>query len=279
MSFTDSSSDWIYSYHSGDPVSSDDVSADIPMHTNYGTTQLNLVSATGGDTANPFDVSAATSVSSGGSGGSSNSGGTGSSSTPPSNYNSVLKAHGIIGPIAFVLLYPLGAIAIRALSFPGLLWLHAGWMASTYILVLISMSLGIWLGVKSQQIDTYHAIVGLVVVGSLLVQPATGLAHHILYKRQGRPNTATYPHIWWGRAVITLGIINGGLGLRLADNTRNGEIAYGFVAGFMWLMWMVVILATFFKSRNKTKGETGDNLVGKTESRRRMRKESANSSY
>lgn len=38
--------------------------------------------------------------------------------------------------------------------------------------------------------------------------------------------------------MITLGIINGGLGLRLAGNTQKGEIAYGVVAGVIWLVWM-----------------------------------------
>jgi len=29
--------------------------------------------------------------------------------------------------------------------------------------------------------------------------------------------------------------MNVGLGLRLADNTKNGEIGYGVIAGLMWL--------------------------------------------
>lgn len=42
--------------------------------------------------------------------------------------------------------------------------------------------------------------------------------------------------------MITLGIINGGLGLRLSNNTRKGEIAYGVVAGVIWLVWMAAAL-------------------------------------
>lgn len=39
--------------------------------------------------------------------------------------------------------------------------------------------------------------------------------------------------------MITLGIINGGLGLRFAENASSGrEIAYGVVAGVVWLVWM-----------------------------------------
>lgn len=62
--------------------------------------------------------------------------------------------------------------------------------------------------------------------------------------------------------MITLGIINGGLGLQLVANTTTGEIAYGIVAGFMWLLWMLVIILAFLKSRSTTKGESGDSFFG-----------------
>jgi hypothetical protein len=42
--------------------------------------------------------------------------------------------------------------------------------------------------------------------------------------------------------VITLGIINGGLGFMLADqmgmSSRTGMIVYGVVAGIIWLVWV-----------------------------------------
>ena len=52
-------------------------------------------------------------------------------------------AHAILLPVAFVLFFPFGAIIIRLTSFRGLVWLHAGWMLFTYVIVLAGMSLGI----------------------------------------------------------------------------------------------------------------------------------------
>ena len=49
-------------------------------------------------------------------------------------------------------------------------------------------------------------------------------------------------HIWYGRLLILLGIINGGLGLQLAANTTAGEIIYGSVAGIMLLIYLVAAL-------------------------------------
>jgi hypothetical protein len=55
-----------------------------------------------------------------------------------------------------------------------------------------------------------------------------------------------------GRILITLGMINGGLGLLLADNASRGEkIAYGVIAGFIWLLWMVIaVLGELSMARN-----------------------------
>lgn len=85
-----------------------------------------------------------------------------------------------------------------------------------------------------------------------------------MYKRNGGVRTIWASlHVWYGRALITLGIINGGLGLRLSENTKGGEIAYGVVAGFMWLLWMAVSIASYVRSmKQQTSGETGEKLTG-----------------
>ena len=55
-------------------------------------------------------------------------------------------------------------------------------------------------------------------------------------------------HVWLGRIAVTLGIINGGLGLRLSDNTTKGEIAYGVIAGLVWVGWVAVVIWKFLKT-------------------------------
>jgi hypothetical protein len=152
---------------------------------------------------------------------------------------------------------------VRASNFRKLVWFHAGWMVFTYMMVLAGMGLGVWMAVTTDQIDEYHAIIGLVVTGALLFQPVTGLVHHLLYKRKGSANAATYPHIWWGRTVITLGIINGAFGLQLSGHVpRGGYIGYGVGAGIIWCLWMAVILVAFIKSRGNREGETGGKMFG-----------------
>jgi len=149
MTFTDTASNWIWAYKSGDAISSDSVSATITQHSSYGTATLDLANAVGGSSSNPFLTTTASSPtssnpsSSGGSNSSSSSSDSTSSNDPPANYNMVRMAHAILAPLAFVLFFPFGAIAIRIFKFRNLVYFHAGWMVLTYILVLASMGMGI----------------------------------------------------------------------------------------------------------------------------------------
>jgi hypothetical protein len=107
-----------------------------------------------------------------------------------------------------------------------------------------------------------HVITGLVIFCVATIQPWLGWIHHIIFRRRliafkkgidakkpGR-TILTRLHIWIGRTLILLGVVNGGLGLRLAATTpfntpsvtRKVEIAYGVLAGLMFLLYAGVSL-------------------------------------
>ena len=109
-----------------------------------------------------------------------------------------------------------------------------------------------------------HPIIGIIVVGALAFQPIGGLIHHYMYKKYHQRTIWAITHVWSGRIVLTLGMINGGLGLMLSDNTVKGEIAYGVVAGVMWLTWMAAAVWGHLRSQGRL-GETGEKAVGHSE--------------
>ena len=76
----------------------------------------------------------------------------------------------------------------------------------------------------------------------LIFQPLIGLLHHRAYGTSGTPTSWSIVHVWLGRVIVTLGIINGGLGLRLSADTTNGEIIYGVLAGLVWSVWVGLTL-------------------------------------
>jgi hypothetical protein len=87
-----------------------------------------------------------------------------------------------------------------------------------------------------------HTIFGTTLLALFLIQPFIGLFHHMQFKKTGGRTPVSHAHIWYGRIIMLLAVINGGLGLQLANNTRNGEIAYGVVAGVVAVVYAVAVL-------------------------------------
>lgn len=110
-----------------------------------------------------------------------------------------------------------------------------------------------------EQIDQSHPILGLVIISLLVIQPFLGMVHHNVFKRTNQRSFWSSAHVWYGRVLITIGIINGGLGLKLSDNTTKGEIGYGVVAGIMWVIWMAVaVRSDLRKSVARKGGDSGE---------------------
>ncbi|KAF7889144.1 hypothetical protein EAF00_009444 [Botryotinia globosa] len=103
--------------------------------------------------------------------------------------------------------------------------------------------------------NTTHMIFGIILVILFFIQPFLGLIHHWRYMRAQQRGMFGHIHLWYGRILIVLAVINGGLGLQLAANTRNGEVAYAVVAAFMGAFYIgVVILTSMRKKRLNRNG-------------------------
>lgn len=60
----------------------------------------------------------------------------------------------------------------------------------------------------------------------MAIQPVLGAIHHLRFKRQRRRGIFSHLHVWYGRSLILVGIINCGLGLQLAGTKGSFRIAY-----------------------------------------------------
>jgi len=87
-----------------------------------------------------------------------------------------------------------------------------------------------------------HPIIGLVTLVLLLPQPIFGVVHHARFKRIQRRQVWSYLHLFNGRISVTVGIINGALGLNLAAASAYRKRVYIIVAAVMWSLWMLVSL-------------------------------------
>jgi len=252
MDFSQSSTDWIYAMGSGTPFETDAKDATITYHGPTGRAPFtwDLSPAMGGNSVNPFLAAAATNATT-----TTTTTSSSSSAFSPSFvhlYERVRLAHGSLAGIAFVGLFPIGAILIRLASFKGVVWVHAAIQAIATILYVAAFGLGIWMWTSAPLDGHIHPIIGCVIFAVLLIQPLTGFLHHRFFVKRAKNAAAgenissrtwsSYLHLFTGRAVVLLGIINGGLGLWLAQVMGSLLYAYSALAGIMGFAYIVAII-------------------------------------
>ncbi|CAK7233663.1 hypothetical protein SCUCBS95973_008670 [Sporothrix curviconia] len=159
--------------------------------------------------------------------------------------------HGILASLSIVVLFPVGSILMRIVPGRFAIWAHALFQLMAFILYIAAAALGIYLvkmvtfpfgggNLLSNPSTNIHPIMGIVTLATLFFQPVLGFIHHARFKQLGRRTFWSYMHLWNGRIGITVGIVNGGLGLRLANAPYSIKVAYIIVAVVVWFFWFVV---------------------------------------
>ncbi|KAK5045579.1 hypothetical protein LTR84_009197 [Exophiala bonariae] len=244
MSLQGGNSNWLYAHSQGSPINSDDTRAPISQHDGKGSFRWDLSRATGGTGGNPFINASSTTTTTGAEG--QNSWQRLSTQTQ-SRY---VKAHGALASIAFVAILPVGAILVRLTSFHGLLWTHASLQIFGYIVFIAAAGLGIFIAKGGAYLHEPHAIIGMILLGTLFFMPFLGTIHHKMYRKVQKRTVWSYGHIFTGRAIVILGMINGGLGLRLAAASRSSKIVYGVFAGLVGVAYIgAMVLGEHQRSR------------------------------
>lgn len=162
-------------------------------------------------------------------------------------YNGMIAAHAIMATLAFGLIFPSGGILIRVAGFPRLWLVHGLLQLLGYFLYIAAFAIGVWMvtsAAPGNMLNNPHPILGIVVLLLIIFQPVLGFVHHLRFKMLFRRTWWSYAHVWTGRVAITLGIINGGLGLWWAQQggpfapSQGAVIGYGVAAGLMWLIYV-----------------------------------------
>lgn len=87
----------------------------------------------------------------------------------------------------------------------------------------------------------------------MILQPIGGSLHHMYYVKHQRRGLVSHAHIWYGRVLMLLGVINGGLGIELVRSGGGGGtgliVAYSVVAGVIGLLYIVVKGFSSFRKR------------------------------
>lgn len=104
----------------------------------------------------------------------------------------------------------------------------------------------------------------------MALQPITEILNHYFHERYPRIIYLGHVHVWLGRILITVGIINGGLGFRFADTIPGPrwpqwpKIVYGAVATSIWIVYVAIIIVwdKFNQYQSEAQAEIADEEAG-----------------
>lgn len=85
----------------------------------------------------------------------------------------------------------------------------------------------------------------------MVAQPALGWLHHRNYVKYQRRTTVSVVHIWYGRGIMIVGIVNGGIGMQLSGASTGLIITYAVVGVFVSVIYAAGAVYKMVKLRRK----------------------------
>lgn len=103
----------------------------------------------------------------------------------------------------------------------------------------------------------YHPIIGIFILALLFIQPLVGIFHHKEYKVNRRRGVWSALHLILGRIAITVGMINGYIGLIAMDNDTETKVKaiYVAIALAIWLLWTAMSIWWEWKRHRRERAE------------------------
>lgn len=207
--------------------------------TESGTATTSTVATATGPVSNPIASSNPSSSNQGSNGATFSSG--------PSN--SVRIGHATIMSLVFVVLFPLSALTLYLPYANKVRHIHAPLQIITIILMIAGLGLGVKLGNQVNDLDGYHMVIGYLIVAWMVIfQPTLGLLQHLHFRKVGARSIWGHGHRWVGRAVILLGVVNGGLGFKYAGGVGSDDVplyavaVYSVFAVLIFLIYIAVLV-------------------------------------
>lgn len=84
-------------------------------------------------------------------------------------------------------------------------------------------------------------------------QPIIGFLQHRHFRNYKARGVFGYMHLWLGRILIVLGVVNGGLGLKLSDEEGKAKTAYIAIAAVVGSIYILTLMTTALLKRRGSK--------------------------
>ncbi|KAI0811480.1 hypothetical protein GGR55DRAFT_643299 [Xylaria sp. FL0064] len=218
-------------------VRSDDLRLSVKMHSDYGAFTMDLVRATGSG-AGGVPVIPHENVT---------SDGAVLQSSETGQIDSKAVLHAVFMVLAFVGMWPFGILVLRV---GGSVKWHGVNQSVAFGLVFVGSILGFIISTtynRSKKFNTPHQIIGIIVFIFVIAQLVLGILHHRIYKKTQQPTKLAPIHVWLGRLVILLGIINGFTGFPLALSPTYDYALLGVVSFVLPVFLLTLAAGKIFK--------------------------------
>ncbi|KXJ90839.1 hypothetical protein Micbo1qcDRAFT_163485 [Microdochium bolleyi] len=176
--------------------------------------------------------------------------------------------HAVIMVLVFVGAFPFGAFILRL---GGWVRAHAVLQGLAGILFIVGASLGMSISGmynRTRKFNSAHQVVGLIIFIFVFGQFTLGVLHHRNFKKTQQKTKLAPIHVWLGRLILVLGVINGFLGFTLSQAVFYNYILLGLVLAIFPLFGVILAirkcLSKKFDKENKIVSETGDYSAGQT---------------
>ncbi|OTB14991.1 putative iron reductase domain protein [Daldinia sp. EC12] len=245
------SQNMIYATGDTSTLKSDSFDAPLRMHYNYGTFTLDMVHATGPAGVPTIDRSENSTLVA-----------TTQGLSKEGKKDVAALMHAIIMVFVSVGLYPFGIFILRLGSWVR--W-HGINQAFAFVLTIIGSSLGFSISKfynRSKKVNTAHQVIGILIFIFIFAQFALGFFHHRTFKKTQQTTKMAPIHVWMGRVIIVMGVVNGFLGFPLAQASQYNYVLAGLILFLFPIMMLILITKMFIQKRwNKSKNEpTGYNM-------------------
>lgn len=151
------------------------------------------------------------------------------------DHNRLPAAHGILMCLAFVIVFPAGALISRLAQ---RIIFHAIIQSIGFALVCIGFVTGAVVGIRyhwSHHLTSAHQVIGMLILTSLGVQLGLGIVHNRVCKQRSQPTLMGNIHKYLGPAIIFMGLINAPIGLGLAGNPK-------LIAAYFGVLVIIVLI-------------------------------------
>ncbi|CAN9338368.1 unnamed protein product [Alternaria alternata] len=231
LEFSNAKQPFIYAWGpTDDTIASASKSAHIKRHEAYGNFWMDMTKATSNQTSMVSVPNGAVLSTTNNAGG---------DEKAESDGDKVGPAHAVIMIVAFLVIFPLGAVLLRFLESVKIHGIVQGVGVITAV-------------VGSKDFTSGHQVFGLILFALLFLQWGLGLYHHLRFRKHQRPTIYGCIHLIAGPAIVLGGIINGFIGFNFSGDPRN-NIYYGIAVAVILIVVLGLLSWKRWSKRKQSK--------------------------